>query len=247
MKKLLLVVTLLSATITNSFAQCTPDITLPAPNYADSTFGAWPDTLTNFGPAIVGVAYTQDLQFKVPLDAGDVDITLAGNTIQDFTVDAVNGLPPGVLVGYACNIASCTFAGGSVGCAQLTGTFSTPGVYPVTIDVTGTILIFGFPVPAPYTFVGYKIVVGTAGIVEAVINPITIHPNPANDHITIDGLNEKLNITSLVITNMEGKIIKNLEVTSATMDVNLDGFDSGVYFIVVNHAGGNETLKFIKE
>ena len=252
MKKLLLIGTIVCAAITNTFAQCTPDITLPAPNYADSTFGAWPDTVTNFAGAAVGVAYTQDLQFKVPLDAGDVDPLLAGSAIQSFTVDAVNGLPPGVGVGYACNIASCTFAGGTVGCAQLTGTFSTPGVYPITIDVTGVILVEivpGFPIPvdAPYQFVGYKIVVGTAGIIEAIVNPITVHPNPANDYITIGGLNEQMKISSLSITNMEGKVIKNIDVTSATMEVNLNGLENGVYFVVVNHAAGTETLKFIKE
>ena len=250
MKKLLLIGTIVCAAITNTFAQCTPDITLPAPNYADSTFGAWPDTVTNFAGASVGLAYTQDLQFKVPLDAGDVDPLLAGSAIQDFTVDAVNGLPAGL--SYACNIASCTFSGGSVGCAQITGICNTVGIYPITIDVTGVILVElipGFPIPvdAPYQFVGYKIVVGTAGIVEAIINPITVHPNPANDHITIEGLNEQMKITSLVITNMEGKVIKNIDVTSATMDVNLNGFDNGVYFVVANHAGGTETMKFIKE
>jgi len=31
------------------------------------------------------------------------------------------------------------------------------------------------------------------------------------------------------------------------MDVNLNGFDNGVYFVVANHAGGTETMKFIKE
>jgi len=250
MKKLLLVITLVSAAITNTFAQCTPDVTLPAPNYADSTFGAWPDTVTNFGAAAVGVAYTQDLQFKVPLDAGDVDPALAGSAIQDFTVNAVNGLPIGL--SYACNIATCTFVGGSVGCAQITGTCNTAGTYPITIDVTGVILVElipGFPIPvdAPYQFVGYKIIVGTAGIVEAIINPITVHPNPANDKITIGGLNEQMKITSLTITNMEGKVIKNLDITSPTMDVNLNGFDNGIYFVVVNHAGGTETMKFIKE
>jgi hypothetical protein len=248
MKKLLLIGTIVCAAITNTFAQCTPDITLPAPNYADSTFGAWPDTVTNFTGASVGVAYTQDLQFKVPLDAAVVNALLVGSVIQSFTVDAVNGLPAGL--SYACNIASCTFAGGSVGCAQITGVCSLADTYPITIDVTGIIQVLP-PLPntanAPYQFVGYKIIVGTAGIVEAIINPITVHPNPANDHITIEGLNEQMKISSLVITNMEGKVIKNIEVTSTTMDVNLNGFDNGVYFVVANHAGGTETMKFIKE
>ena len=46
---------------------------------------------------------------------------------------------------------------------------------------------------------------------------------------------------------MEGKLMKNVPVTSSSMTVNLDGFESGVYFVEVSHAGGNETLKFIKE
>lgn len=72
MKRLLLVVSIVSFGLTNASAQCTPDITAPAPNYADSTFGAWPDTVINFAAAAVGVPYTQELQFKVPTDAGVV-------------------------------------------------------------------------------------------------------------------------------------------------------------------------------
>ena len=57
----------------NSNAQCTPD-----PLYADSIYGAWPDTVTNFVSGQVGVAYIQVLDFKLPLDAGDVDPGFAG-------------------------------------------------------------------------------------------------------------------------------------------------------------------------
>lgn len=241
MKRLLLVVTLFSAAISGANAQsCTPGA-----NYADSTFGAWPDTIQNFPPAGTGVLYTTDLNFKVPTDAGDVDPLLAGNTIESFTVDAVTGLPPGM--SYSCNVSSCEYLGGQNGCAQITGTCSTPGTYNITIDVTGVIIVWGTPVDAPYTFEGYKIMVGDLGTIEAIINPITVHPNPANDKITLSGLNKQMKISSVAITNMEGKIIKTVDVTSSTMDVSLDGFDSGIYFVVVNHAGGKETLKFIKE
>jgi len=241
MKKLLLVITLISAAVSGANAQsCTPGA-----NYADSTFGAWPDTIQNFPPAEANVLYTTDLNFKVPTDAGDVDPALAGSTIESFSVDAVTGLPPGM--SYTCNIATCEYAGGANGCAQITGTCSTPGTYDITIDVTGVIIVFGFPVDAPYTFEGYKIIVGTAGTIEAIINPISIHPNPASDKITLSGLNPEMKISALAITNMEGKVIKNVDVTSSTMDVSLNDFESGVYFVVVDHAGGKETMKFIKE
>jgi hypothetical protein len=242
MKKLLLVVSIVTTALSSAYSQsCTPGA-----NYADSTFGAWPDTIQNFPPAETGVLYTTDLNFKVPTDAGDVDPALAGSTIESFTVDAVTGLPSGF--SYSCNVATCEYLGGENGCAQITGTCGTPGVYNITIEVTGVIIVFGFPVDAPYTFTGYKIVVGTAGTIEAIINPIGVYPNPASDKITVTGLNEQMKISSMAVTNMEGKIIKDLSVpTSATLDVDLNGFENGVYFIVVNHAGGKETIKIIKE
>ncbi|MEY3236362.1 MAG: hypothetical protein RI883_463, partial [Bacteroidota bacterium] len=202
----------------------------------------------NLPPGAVGVAYSTDLTFKVPATVTpnlDPSGIIVGSVIQDFTVTGVTGLPVGF--DYGCNISSCTFAGGSLGCANLYGTTATTGVYPITIAVDAVIIVFGFPTTQATTFDGYKVVIGNAGMIEAIINPITVHPNPANDNITIGGLNEQMKISSLSITNMEGKVIKNIEVTSATMDVNLNGFDNGIYFVVVNHAGGTETLKFIKE
>lgn len=245
MKKLLLSIAVMTFGASAAMAQCTPDITDPAPNYADSTFGAWPDTTTNFVNGTVGVPYTQELQFKVPTNAGDVSPLLTGQTIQSFTVDAVNGLPPGL--SYACNLSNCTFNGGTVGCALLSGTPTTAGSYEVSIDVTGIVLIFGNPATAPYTFVGYEIEIGTAGEIELVYNPFKIVPNPANDKINIQGLS-KFNVSGIEITNMDGKVMRTLEATGlASMEVSLDGFANGIYFVNVNHSNGKEVVKFIKE
>jgi hypothetical protein len=249
MKKLLLVISLVSVALTNANAQsCTPGA-----NYADSTYGAWPDTIQNFPGAAAGVAYSTDLNFKVPatVTAGlDPTGVFVGSPIQEFTVTSVTGLPVGF--DYACNISSCNYAGGANGCANLYGTTATEGTYDIVINIDAVVLITvpivgQTPVTQSTSFTGYKIIVGTAGLIEAVINPITVHPNPANDVVTIEGLNKQMNITSVAITNMEGKVVRNIDVTSPTMNVNLNGFDNGVYFVVVNHAGGTETIKFIKQ
>ena len=249
MKKLLLIVTVIFTTISSLSAQtCTPGINYPGATWADTIYGAYPDTIQNLPPGVVGVAYSTDLTFKVPATVTpnlDPSGVLVGSVIQDFTVTGVTGLPAGF--NYGCNISSCTFAGGSLGCANLYGTPTTAGIYPITIAVDAVIIVFGFPATQGTTFDGYKVVIGTAGMIEAIINPITVHPNPANENITIDGLNEQLKVSSLVITNMEGKVIKNVDVTSATLEVNLNGLENGVYFVVVNHAAGTETMKFIKE
>lgn len=252
MKKLLLVISLVSVAASASAQSCTPGT-----NYADSTYGVWPDTTTNFPGAAANVFYSTDLNFKVP-DVVTAEVAgsnvlaqgFIGNDIQGFVVDNVGGLPAGM--NYACNISNCTYAGGANGCANLYGTATTVGVYPLTIDITATVLvdiplIGQQPIDVPTSFSGYKIVVGTAGIVEAIINPITVHPNPANDKITLTGLNPQLKITAAQITNMAGQVVKTIDVTAPTMDVNLNGMDNGVYFVVVNHAAGTETLKFIKE
>lgn len=249
MKKLLLAVALVGAAFSSANAQsCTPGA-----NYADSIYGAWPDTIQNFPMAASGVAYSTDLNFKVPDQVtANLDPTgvFVGSPIQGFVVDSVVGLPAGM--DFGCNVASCSYPGGANGCANLYGTPTTTGTYPVEIFITATVLVdIPFvgqqPVDQPTSFTGYKIIVGTAGTIEAVLNPIEVHPNPASDKITISGLNSQLNISSVVLTNMEGKVIRIIEVSAATVDVAIDGMESGVYFVVVNHDGGKETVKFIKE
>lgn len=241
MKQLLLSLTITLGSLASAFGQsCTPGA-----NYADSTFGAWPDTTENFPPAYVGVLYTTDLNFKVPSDAGDVDAAYSGFTIQSFVVDAVSGLPSGM--DYTCNISNCTYAGGDNGCAQISGTESVAGEYDVTIDITATLEYMSTTFDVPYQFTGYKINVGNLGLIESVVNKINVSPNPANDKITLSGLNPLMKISSVSLTNMEGKKVKDVSLTSSEMEVNISDLDNGVYFVVVEHAAGKETLKFIKK
>lgn len=259
MKKLLLILSVVFISSVKISAQsCTPGA-----NYADSTYGVWPDTVQNIPPAAVGVPYSTDLNFKVPsvvtaeLAGNDPTAQLAiGNTIQSFTVTGVTGLP--ATFNYGCNVSSCTYNGGSNGCANLYGTATATGIFPITIDVSATIL---FPnpayipgitpefleVPTPTSFSGYKLVVGNAGLAEGVLNPIEVHPNPAQEVITISGLYTQLNIGSFVITNMEGKIVKNITPTSNSVDVSIDDLEKGMYCVVVNHSAGKEVVKFIKD
>jgi len=252
MKKLLLFSFTLLTAATLDAQSCTPGA-----NFADSTYGVWPDTIQNFPPAAAGVPYSTDLNFKVPSEvtaevAGDDPAAQAviGSPIQDFTVTGVGGLPTGI--DYACNISSCTYAGGSNGCANLFGTATTTGTYPITIDVEATVLVElipGFPTPltVPTTFSGYKLVVGTAGMSAELIEPFSVHPNPANTKITLDGLNEKLNISTITISNMEGKAIRTIsELSGQTLDVDVSNYKSGVYFVNIEHGSGSETIKFVK-
>lgn len=254
MKKLLLsVFTIAVISFVSHSQSCTPGA-----NYADSTYGVWPDTTQNFPPGLVNVFYSTDLNFKVPstvtAEVAGSDPTaqgFIGSPIQGFVVNGVNGLPTGF--NYACNISSCSYAGGANGCANVYGTNGTAGTYPLTIDITATVLVT-IPflgqqaVEVPTSFSGYRIVLGTAGTIEQFISPITVSPNPANEFINIEGITSATKAKSVSILNLEGKVIAEKEVsTGTTISFDLTGIKSGIYFVNVTHASGVETVKFIKE
>jgi hypothetical protein len=250
MKKLLLSFTVVVVAAMNVQAQsCSPSTN---PNYADSVYGVWPDTTTNFPPATQNLFYSANLDFKVPLDATLASSQAPPNsTIQSFKVDSVVGLPSGY--DYVCNISNCTYNGGANGCANVFGTTATTGVYNVSIFITAqvaVVLVPGFPaqiIPQSTSFSGYRIVVGEAGTIEQVIAPIVVSPNPANDEIKVEGISASMKASKVEITNIEGKVVASKEVAnSSNFSFDLAGMNAGMYFVNVTHASGVETVKFIK-
>jgi hypothetical protein len=207
-----------------ALAQCTPGA-----NFADSTFGAWPDTTTNFPVANVNVNYTTDLNFKVPTDAGDVNILFAGNTINSFTVDSVVGLPPGM--DYTCNVSSCFYAGGENGCAQINGTCTQVGVYEISIHVTASLSIFGTNVPVPYEFSGYRIEVLGTNSIDELTTQVVVYPNPNSGMFNVKVGNE---FTEILVTDLAGKTVysQNLEATQVATNL-----PKGIYILQLKGNG----------
>jgi hypothetical protein len=254
MKKLLL--SILAITALNfavSAQSCTPGA-----NYADSTYGVWPDTTQNFPPGQTNVPYSTDLNFKVPstvtAEVAGSDPTaqgFIGSPIQGFVVNGVGGLPVGF--DYACNLANCSYAGGANGCANVFGSNGTAGTYPLTIDITATVLVTipllgQQPVEVPTSFSGYRIVLGTAGTIEQIIAPITVTPNPSSTNITVEGITASMKATSISLTNIEGRTVatKSLE-ANANTSFDVSNLNAGIYFVNVYHASGVEKVKFVKE
>jgi hypothetical protein len=244
MKKLLFSVFALGLAVTAK-AQCTPDGTL-----IPDAFGVYPDTTQNFAIAEVGTPYSQILHFKAPTNAGDIDPQYNGATINSFTVTGVVGIPPGL--SYACNISSCQYPGGSTGCAAITGTPTTVGTYEITINITANLAVplIG-NINVPQTFEGYRIHVvpaGTASISPSIKPELVVYPNPAQDVLTIDNLNQFSNVGAIRIVNVEGKLIQTIDYNGdASMNLNTEALVSGVYFVEIAHADGIERVKFMKK
>lgn len=247
MKKLLLS-SLFTMTYLLSWGQsCTPGA-----NFVDSTYGIWPDTTQNLPPALPNVAYSTDINFKVPgTVTAEIDPSgqFVGSVIQQFTVDALQGLPPGF--DFACNNSNCTYLGGVNGCANIFGTTDSVAVFPVSVDVTATVLVVLFPglPPTPVTqsvsFDGYKIVVGSGGQIEQIINPISLEPNPASTSIVVSGLLNS-STSTLTLRDLTGKVIDVMEATTSTTSFDLTKLSNGTYLIEVSDVFGTQQQKFVK-
>jgi hypothetical protein len=243
MKKLLFSVFALGLAMTAK-AQCTPD-----PSLIPDAFGVYPDTVQNFAIGEVGTAYSQILHFKAPTEAGDIDPTYTGATINNFTVTSVAGIPAGL--NYACNISSCQYPGGATGCAAITGTPTTVGTYEITINITANLSVplIG-NINVPQSFGGYRIHVveaGTASIQSNIKPELMVYPNPVQDVLTIGNLNQFSNVGSVRIVNVEGKLIRSVTYNGdASMNINTEALVSGVYFVEIEHAEGVERVKFMK-
>lgn len=235
MKKTLLV-SFLVATSSLVSAQCTPN-----PMYADSVYGVWPDTTSNFAPAYLNEPYSDTLQLLIPSDAGALDPAYEGYTLVKVDLVSVDGLPAGITV--ACNSHTadpCTFITGQVGCGLLEGTPTESGTFPLVLNVLPYVDLFGTTIPSPFgavPFSGYRIVVNSGtGVATTNTTGITgVHnvPNPFANRTNIEFTSGRAGTARIRVFNLVGEEMWS-ELVQAKVGANRVAFDgsqlpAGVY------------------
>lgn len=240
MKKLLLLATIAFFGTMNVNAQCTPDNQYTEP-------GIYPDSATNFGPACVNQPYTQLITNVVPEDTVIVvgGFPLPAIPIDSIVLDGVTGLPPGMTI--ACNPNNCSYEGGTTGCAIITGTCTVAGTYNPIFNLSA--YVGGSSTAQTFTVDYYKIVVSSCnvGLEENTATKFNMFPNPASGKVTIQGL-DKESIQNISLMNAEGKIIRNYNmIEGASLEMNMEGLNHGLYFVTIAYGKGTEVLKLIKE
>jgi len=249
MKKILTFLLISILTIPAVFSQCTPDPNITQP-------GIYPDSATGLAPAIVGQPYNQVMQFKIPADTAIVynGIPFVA-TILYFKLLNFTGLPAGIT--YSCNPASCIFPGDSNGCVLLSGTPTTPGIYPLNaeIEAAGQVTFAGQPITIRQTenIDYYYIVVGISGIAEinpAVVNLGQNYPNPVTQGLTdIDFYTPRLGEFSFKLINLLGKEVISRKVTAQkgmnTIKLNVSSIPPGVYMYSLTGKSSTLTKRMI--
>ena len=76
-------------------------------------------------------------------------------------------------------------------------------------------------------------------------NTLMIYPNPTNGDFTITGLELVGTVSSLTLTDMNGKVVKVLD-TKATK-FSIASIKPGVYFLNIISGNKQEVLKIVKE
>lgn len=86
----------------------------------------------------------------------------------------------------------------------------------------------------------------SSGLKPHLFGNIGLYPNPAKDHIFINGLNDNAGSVIITIYNTKGSMVCSKNVVGSGR-VNLSAFEAGMYFVHISHSDQIETLKLIIE
>ena len=116
------------------------------------------------------------------------------------------------------------------------------GYYRI-LDNVGNVLVDG---NGEFTDMTYSILSVEQGgsIDEMSVSAYKVYPNPAKDILTIKGEN----MSQIVIYNSLGQMVKSMETNDDIVDVNVENFQNGMYFIsIINKDGRISSRKVIVE
>jgi hypothetical protein len=230
----------------NIYAQCTPDLSL-------QSTGVYPVILPT---AKVGLPYNEILQFHVVKDSS-VTVPVFGKVnakIDSFTIFQVIGIPEGM--SFICNTSNCTIPGGGNGCAKVTGTPTTKGVYPLQIILKVRVTALGFTQTQLDTMYNYTITVESGvGINNG--NDLkdvgyNIFPNPiTNNQLNFEVWNNNASNCTIQLYSMQGKEVFNqqfdLNFGLNKNTINTEKLAKGIYLVKVNHENSRFEQKIVIE
>jgi len=230
MKKLFLSLSILFAFV-KGYGQCSPDTKIGGDLM-------YPIIMAD---AMAGQDYSQIITFRIPADSN----ILYNNTTVHATVDSarvvyIGGIPKGY--SYACTPSRCTWPGGSLGCALLSGrceiSDNMVGEYPIKIYVQTWFKVASIGVnridsSSNYTF---KIKAYNGKFEVSPLQTLKVYPNPSESIVNIElrGVENKQGM--LEIYSSDGRLVmqKNVDTSVGyltTEKVDLTNEKKGIYLI----------------
>lgn len=216
----------------------------------DTVSGITPDTLA---VAYLNIPYEEIIYFRLPPDTNVAfiigqDTVLVHVCIDSLTIDSVQGLPEGF--SYACNMPWCSVHGGGNGCASISGTTQSPGIYPLNVFVTiYTNDCYGFALPPTVDTVTiyYIDVQEPSGMTdfapENVFSLGKIFPNPVRSEVSVPYYLPVSGEALIFISNLEGitcfqkSFLAKHGYNIGEVDISM--FPEGFYLVRVEYKGSS--------
>ena len=222
----------------SAFTQCVPDTSMHLPGYS-------PDSATGLPHAIVGVPYSTVIQVLVPATSG----TFA---VDSVVLNSVTGLPPGF--SYTCTPSNCHLMPLTNGCMMITGpALTTPGSYPISINLTAYVKIGPIPISVPQPITFYSIVVDQGTGIQALsrthFDATTNYPNPFSDKTTFAFSTAGSEPVSVKVFNLLGARIYSREIRSKAginyTTLEAKDFIPGIYIVTLTNGKATITRRMI--
>jgi polyhydroxybutyrate depolymerase len=127
------------------------------------------------------------------------------------------------------------------------GSHTWPGsVFPsagTNYDINASIEVWNFV--SKYDINGL-IGCGNVGINEETLNPtLSVYPNPVDNKLQIEGLENISDLRKLTITDLSGAVLISAE--NAENGIDVSELSSGFYLVHIEHATGERSVKFTKK
>ena len=89
------------------------------------------------------------------------------------------------------------------------------------------------------------------GINEHLLNSISLYPNPAKDVVNVQCTMNNAQVKAIEVFDVYGKVVRTVETLRATslqtLQINVSGLASGMYFVRVTTEEGAVTKSFVKK
>lgn len=242
----------------DSNAQCTPD-----PSYTDLVTYPPASVISNdtvWLPPVTGSGYSQTFYLNIPSSINQG--TLNAN-ISTFKLVSLTGLPSGL--DKQCNPTSCEFPGGQTGCIEIYGdvdnTVPHGATYILDIQFAADVTINSIPTTldnnAINQIIGTEYVFamktgGTVGVEElGFSSDVTLFPNPSQGNSTLSFDSKFAKDLTISVLDVQGRTISWFNTNTVegknTIDINTNGYASGVYQVVLSNSNGAYSTKLVIE
>ncbi len=242
----------------DSNAQCTPD-----PTYTDLVTYPPASVLSNdtvWLPPVTGPGYSQTFFLNIPNNINQGTINA---DITTFKLISLTGLPLGL--DKQCNPTNCEFPGGQTGCIEIFGDADNSVVngatYILDIQFAADVIINSIQTTldnaAINQIIGTEYVFamktgGTVGVEElGFSSEVSLFPNPSQGNSILSFDSKSAKDLTVSILDAQGRTINWFNTNTVegknSIDINTNGYASGIYQVVLSNNKGSYSTKLVVE